>query len=62
VNTMFLGLPTCGGEYGHLKSSGDYNAEPVFCWRKDMEAMTLLITDLSNCFVQYYDEIVLANS
>lgn len=62
VHVMFLGLPTCGGEYDLLKSSGDYNAEPVFCWRKDIEAMTLLVIDLSNCFVKYYDEIVLANS
>ena len=58
VNAVFLGLPTCGGDYGRYQSGGDYNIEPVFCWQRDIEAMTLLIIDLSAAFVEHYDEII----
>ena len=57
-NVVFLGLQTCGGSLGGLTSTGDYNAGAVFCWRRDIEAMSLLIADLAKVFVQSYDDIV----
>ena len=60
-NVVFLGLQTCGGSYGAFASSGDYNAEEVFCWKCDIEAMSLLITDLAQIFVDKYEEILSQN-
>jgi len=56
-NVVFLGLQTCGGSFQNLTSSGDYNAGEVFCWVRDIEAMSLLIEDLANVFVKHYDNI-----
>eukprot|EP00475_Leptophrys_vorax_P035519 TRINITY_DN58599_c0_g1_i10.p1 TRINITY_DN58599_c0_g1~~TRINITY_DN58599_c0_g1_i10.p1 ORF type:complete len:381 (-),score=82.90 TRINITY_DN58599_c0_g1_i10:81-1223(-) len=50
-NVVFLGMPSSGGQVGDLKSSGDYNDGAVFCWRKDLEAMTQVVIDLSRAFV-----------
>lgn len=58
TNVVFLGLQVCGGSFGQLSSSGDYNAGEVFCWRRDIEALSLLIADLANVFVKSYDDIV----
>lgn len=60
INCVFLGIPTCGGEFEGLISAGDYNSEPVFCWKNDIEAMTRLITDMSNAFIEHYDDIMMS--
>lgn len=50
-NTFFIGIPTTGGSAGELTSDGDYNAGPVFCWKSDIEAVSMLLVDLANVFV-----------
>ena len=50
-NTVFLGLQTSGGSYAGLESNGDYNDGPVFCWKRDIDALSLLIVDLANAFI-----------
>mmetsp|Transcript_12745 Transcript_12745/g.20749 ORF Transcript_12745/g.20749 Transcript_12745/m.20749 type:complete len:286 (+) Transcript_12745:55-912(+) len=57
-NTVFLGLQTCGGSVQQLSSSGDYNAGEVFCWKRDIEAVSLAIVDLANSFVQSYEALL----
>lgn len=51
-DVIFLGLPTVGGSYRDCNSSGDYNAGGVFCWKRDIEAMSSFIVKLSNVFVK----------
>lgn len=58
ANVVFLGLQTCGGSFGELTSTGDYNAGAVFCWRRDVDAVALLLADLAKVFVESYDGIV----
>lgn len=54
-NTMFLGVPTQGGNYSEdYHSDGDYNEGPVFCWKKDIEAVSQVINELTNMFVESY--------
>lgn len=50
-NTVFLGLQTCGGTIGKLSSYGDYNAEPVFVWQNDIDALAMIIVELANAFI-----------
>jgi hypothetical protein len=55
-NVIFLGLPTTGGYLSKkFNSNGDYNEGPVFCWRKDIEAMSAIIIDLSTLFTKHRD-------
>ncbi len=50
-DVVFLGVPTSGGRHADLKSDGDYNDGPVFCWKKDVEAVTHVVIDLANLFL-----------
>jgi hypothetical protein len=51
---VFLGVPTSGGKVHGLYSNGDYNGGPVFCWKKDVEAITQVIIDLSKTFSSHF--------
>jgi hypothetical protein len=51
-NVVFLGLPTTGGYIDEeYQSSGDYNAGPVFLWKRDMEALAVVVVELSRAFI-----------
>lgn len=49
-NVVFLGLPTQGGSASGCESSGDYNDEPVFIWRADIDAATRALIAMSRAF------------
>jgi hypothetical protein len=49
-HVFFLGLPTCGGSFEETRSHGDYNSEEVYCWRRDIDAVTKVVVDLSIAF------------
>ena len=57
-HTVFLGIPTNSGRWGELESDGDYNEGPVFCWKKDIDAMSTMVVELGNIFVQQYERIL----
>lgn len=40
-----------GGEGRVYVSNGDYNEGPVFCWKKDIDAVTSIVIDLAKAFV-----------
>lgn len=57
-DVIFVGLSTCGGSLsgevsgveGGVMSSGDYNEERVFCWKRDIEAVSQVLIDLACTF------------
>lgn len=54
-NSVFLGVPTQGGYLSdQFQSDGDYNRGPVFCWKKDIEAVSIVVNELTNLFNQHY--------
>jgi hypothetical protein len=54
-NSVFLGVPTQGGHLSdQFHSNGDYNEGPVFCWKKDIEAVSIVVNELTNIFIEHY--------
>jgi hypothetical protein len=59
-NSVFLGVPTQGGHFSdRYHSDGDYNEGPVFCWKKDIEAVSVVINELTNIFIEHYPRLPL---
>ena len=54
-NVVFLGVTTTGGVWKGMESTGDYNAGPVFCWKRDIESVSRAVVDLANVFVECTD-------
>jgi hypothetical protein len=54
-NTVFLGVPTQGGHLAEMyHSDGDYNEGAVFCWKKDIEAVSVVVKEMTNIFIEHY--------
>jgi hypothetical protein len=53
-SSVFLGVPTQGGHLTEYHSDGDYNEGAVFCWKKDIEAVSIVIKEMTNIFIEHY--------
>ena len=68
-NCFFLGVPTYAGKVAHpttgesLVTNGDFNEGPVFCWRRDIDAVTTAVARFAKCMEDgLYDQLLVKHN